>query len=148
MPKALFVYSKIWVSSLLLVLSLNVQAEESPLIPPFIANKLTAQDRSLFSIYQLADSEPEVARKKLSTFSLEQLEKKDDMRQALYYLTIFRLEGALGSTEIWAGNKYAEDYIAKLISLGERVEQSWMMGEATLEQAIEFIEVGEYEQAF
>ncbi|CAG22078.1 hypothetical FOG: GGDEF domain [Photobacterium profundum SS9] len=147
MPKALFVYSKFLVSSLLLVLSLNVQAEELPLIPPFIANKLTTQDSSLFSIYQLADSEPEVARKKLSKFSLEHLEKTDDIRQALYYLTIFRLEGALGSTEIWAGNKYAEDYIAKLISLGERVDQNWMMGEAVLEQVIEFVETGEYDQA-
>ncbi|EAS45552.1 GGDEF domain-containing protein [Photobacterium profundum] len=147
MPKALFGYSKFWVSSLLLVLSLNVQAEEQPLISPFLANKLTAQDRSLFSIYQLADSEPEVARNKLSKFSLEQLEKKDNIRQALYYLTIFRLEGALGSTEIWAGNKYAEDYIAKLISLGERLNQNWMMGEAVLEQVIEFVETGDYDQA-
>lgn len=147
MPKVLFAYSKFWVSSLLLLLSLNVQGGELPLIPPFIANKLTAQDQSLFSIYQLADSEPEVARKKLSKVSLEQLEKTDDLRQALYFLTIFRLEGALGSTEIWVGNKYAEDYIAKLTSLGERLNQNWMMGEAVLEQAIEFIEIGEYDQA-
>jgi diguanylate cyclase (GGDEF)-like protein len=148
MLKVLFAYSKFWVSSLLLLLSLNVQAEEPSLISPFIANKLTVQDRSLFSIYQLADSEPEVARKKLSKFSLKQLEKTDDMRQALYYLTIFRLEGALGSTEIWADNKYTEDYVAKLTSLGERLDQNWMIGEAVLEQAIEFVEVGDYELAF
>lgn len=148
MPKALFGYSKFWISSLLLVFSLNVQAEEPPPISPFLVNKLTAQDRALFSIYQLADIEPEVARKKLSKISLKRLEKTDDLRQALYYLTIFRLEGALGSTEIWADHKYAEDYIAKLTSLGERLDQNWMMGEAVLEQAIELVEVGDYELAF
>lgn len=143
-PKALVIH---FFSFLFLVFPWYCLAEVSP-FPSFLAEKITEQDNLIFSIYQLSDQKPEVAREMLSQISLEQIEKHDDLKQALFYLTIFRLEGALGSTEMWSSGGYTEDNIAKLDSLGERLGQKWMQGEAELERVIEFMEVGGFDEAF
>ncbi|TKF21779.1 diguanylate cyclase [Vibrio genomosp. F6] len=146
-PRKLKTLAFYLISSLLLSVSLYAQANEPLPIPLFFADKITAQNEAIFSIYQLADSEPEVARKMLSQISLASIEEKDNLKQALYYLTLFRLEGALGSTDMWQEDKYSGDHVARLDSLGERLDQAWMQGEAELERIIEFIEIGYYDEA-
>ncbi|MGF1759143.1 diguanylate cyclase [Photobacterium sagamiensis] len=99
------------------------------------------QDRGLLEIYMLADTQPDKARKRLKQLPLEQIQRDEGFRLALYYLILFKLENALGAHEV-----SAEEYIDDLKALGDRQGQEWMVGEALLEYVINLIKHSEFDE--
>ncbi|WP_245905403.1 tetratricopeptide repeat-containing diguanylate cyclase [Photobacterium lipolyticum] len=88
-----------------------------------------------------ADTQPDEARKRLKLLPLEQIQRDEGFRLALYYLILFKLENALGTHEV-----SAEQYIDDLKALGERQGQDWMVGEALLESVINLIKQSKFDE--
>ena len=120
----------------------QVSAQANPVSSSeFLSSMAAPQDRGVLEIYMLADTQPDEARKRLKQLPLEQIQRDEGFRLALYYLILFKLENALGAHEV-----SAEEYIDDLKALGDRQGQEWMVGEALLEYVINLIKQSEFDE--